>query len=47
MNTEYLTWWLGKTPSKKNEKIKFFISEEFGNIKLIKEDNKIKSTFIF
>ncbi|MFH1187084.1 MAG: hypothetical protein V1697_02835, partial [Candidatus Levyibacteriota bacterium] len=47
MNTEYLTWWLGKAPSKNNEEIKFFISEESGNIKLIKKEDKTTNSFNF
>src|SRR3989338_10316785 len=27
MPHEYLTWWLGQGPSRKNEKLKFYVSE--------------------
>ncbi len=34
MNYEYLTWWLGHTPSKKNELIKIYVSESASGIKV-------------
>lgn len=37
MNYEYLSWWLGKAPSKKEEKLKFFISETESGIKIEKK----------
>lgn len=33
MNYEYLTWWLGHGPSKKNAKLKLYVSESSGTIK--------------
>src|SRR3989344_2569618 len=33
-NYEYLTWWLGNGPSKDNEKLKYFITEDFSKIKV-------------
>lgn len=34
-NYEYITWWLGKAPSKKEEKVKFFIEEKNGKVFLV------------
>lgn len=36
MNYEYLLWWLGHAPSKKNEKIKIYLSESKDGIKIEK-----------
>lgn len=36
MNYEYLTWWLGKAPSKKKEVLKFYVDEADGEIKISK-----------
>lgn len=37
LNYEYLTWWLGKAPSQKEKKLKFFISETEKGIKIEKK----------
>ncbi len=42
MNYEYLTWWLGKAPSKKNEPVKIYLSESANGIKIEKLIDKNK-----
>lgn len=37
MNYEYLSWWLGNSPSKKQERLKFIINEDKDKILLIKK----------
>ncbi len=39
MHYEYLAWWFGKVPSKRDEKLKFYISENRGEINV---QDKIK-----
>lgn len=37
LNYEYLTWWLGNSPSKENEQLNFILNEKFYKIELEKE----------
>jgi hypothetical protein len=40
MNYEYLSWWLGRAPSKKNEHLKTYISESASGIKIESKSEK-------
>lgn len=40
MNYEYLSWWLGHAPSKKNEQLKIYISESASGIKIENKSEK-------
>jgi hypothetical protein len=40
MNYEYLSWWLGRAPSKKNEHLKIYISKSASGIKIESKSEK-------